>query len=68
MYLYVDCKDNFERVPSVLLSAMGDLQLVIALELHATRKLARADVGQVIKDLNQQGFYLQMPPAQNPSI
>ena len=66
MYLYVDREDDFERVPPALLSAMGELQLVIALEFHAGRKLARADVGQVIRDLSQQGFYLQMPPAHNP--
>ena len=68
MYLYVDCEDNFERVPPALIDAMGELQLVIALELHATRKLARADVSEVIKELDRQGYYLQMPPAQDPSI
>ena len=68
MYLYVDCEDNFERVPPALINAMGELQLVIALELHATRKLARADARQVIKELNRQGYYLQMPPVQDPLI
>lgn len=63
MYLYVDREDDFERVPPALLSALGELRLVMALELHPKRTLARANVRKVIDELNQQGFYLQMPPA-----
>lgn len=66
MYLYVDREDNFERVPAALLSAMGELELVMRLELSPDRKLARADIHRVIEDLDQQGFYLQMPPGKVP--
>ena len=66
MYLYVDREDDFERVPPALLSAMGDLELVMRLELNPNRQLARADVQRVIEELNQQGFYLQMPPVTEP--
>ena len=66
MYLYVDREDDFERVPPALLSAMGDLELVMSLELSPNRKLARVDVQRVIEELNQQGFYLQMPPVTEP--
>ncbi len=67
MFLYVDREDNFERVPTALLSAMGELELVMALQLGPDRKLARANVDRVIEDLNQQGFYLQMPPGKDPT-
>ena len=66
MYLYVDREDDFERVPPALLSALGDLELVMSLELDPNRKLARADVQRVIEELSQQGFYLQMPPVTEP--
>ncbi len=33
------------------------------LELTRERKLARADVNQVMADLQEKGFYLQSPPS-----
>jgi uncharacterized protein YcgL (UPF0745 family) len=61
-YLYVEKEDDFSRVPKALLELLGDLQLVIALELSPKRKLAQADVMQVMKQLKEQGYYFQMPP------
>lgn len=61
-YLYVEEEDNFERVPEALLGMLGQLELVMTLELGAERKLAQADVEEVRKALKQQGYYLQMPP------
>ena len=60
-YLYVELEDDFSRVPETLLSILGTLEFVMSIELNADRKLARADVNQVMDDLKQQGFYLQMP-------
>ena len=65
-YLYVEREGDFEKVPAPLLSAMGSLKLVMAIELDAHRTLARADVKKVIEDLHQCGFYLQMPPHKTP--
>lgn len=62
MYLYVPRKGEFERVPQSLLERLGRLEPVMHLELHAGRRLARADVGQVMAALETQGFYLQLPP------
>ena len=62
MYLYVDREDDFAKVPAALLTAMGELELVMSLELHPGRKLARADVGQVMTDLASRGYFLQLPP------
>lgn len=60
-YLYLEQKDDFSRVPKPLLVAMGELELVMILDLSPQRKLARADVEQVIRALQRDGFYLQMP-------
>jgi uncharacterized protein YcgL (UPF0745 family) len=30
--------------------------------LHPERKLARADINKVLADIEEQGYYLQMPP------
>lgn len=61
-YLYVEKEGNFERVPENLLALLGELEKVMELELTPTRKLVRADVEQVRKQLCDDGFYLQMPP------
>lgn len=61
-YLYVEREDDFARVPSALLSMLGNLKRVMALDLVDGRTLAQADVEQVRKLLREQGYYLQMPP------
>lgn len=61
-YLYVEEADDFTRVPQALLDIMGELKLVLSLELSADRQLAQADVTQVMRQLKEQGYYLQIPP------
>ena len=62
MYLYLARKDGFEVVPESLLNLMGQVVLVMELDLHPGRKLARADVAQVMAGLAERGFHLQLPP------
>lgn len=61
-YLYVEREDDFSRVPEQLLQMLGPLQRVMNLDLHPQRPLARADVNQVMAELQAQGYFLQMPP------
>lgn len=61
-YLYVENEDDFSRVPQTLLDMLGQLELVIGLDLSPERKLAQADVNEVMRQLNEQGYYFQMPP------
>ena len=62
MYLYVDQTEDLARVPEALLARFGRLEVAMTLELHPQRKLARADIGAVLQQIDSQGFYLQMPP------
>lgn len=62
MYLYVDKAKGLADVPEVLLAQFGEPQEVMTLVLDENRRLARADVRQVLADIAGQGFYLQMPP------
>lgn len=61
-YLYVEREGDFARVPQALLDMLGPLTLVMSLELQPQRKLAQVDVMQVMQRLEQEGYYLQMPP------
>lgn len=64
-YLYIEKKDDFSRVPDALLKMLGELELVMTLELGPNRILAQADVNEVRKSLREQGYYFQMPPNTN---
>jgi uncharacterized protein YcgL (UPF0745 family) len=68
MYLYLACKDDFDSVPELLMRRFGQPALVMELELHENRPLARADVRRVMEQLAGEGYYLQMPPKLAPDI
>lgn len=68
MYLYLAQKDAFDSLPSGLLQRFGRPTLVLELELHPDRSLAREDVNQVISNLRESGFHLQLPPAMLPEL
>lgn len=61
-YLYIDRQDDFSRVPQVLLELMGELSLVIDIDLKEREKLAQADINDVRLKLSEQGYFVQMPP------
>ena len=62
MYLYVDKARGLVDVPEDLLARFGEPQPVMVVLLDSTRKLARATTADVLADIAEQGFYLQMPP------
>jgi len=68
MYLYVREEEYEKLVPEALLTAMGKLEKIMELDLHSDRPLAREDVNQVIDQLLEKGFFLQMPPKLIPEM
>ena len=68
LYVYLSGKDRFEDLPKNLLRLLGKPELVMDLELHPRRRLARADVEQVIQSLKTRGYYLQLPPELRPEL
>ena len=62
-YLYITMDGDFSKVPESLLVMLGTLEKVMDLTLDETKKLANADTKIVLEQLNDQGFYLQMPPS-----
>lgn len=61
-YLYVDHQEGFARVPEALMRELGGTERAMTLALHPGRKLARADVAEVLRAIEERGFYLQLPP------
>jgi len=63
LYLYITDKDDFSNVPQALYDSMGkEPVFVMELELSENKPLAREDVTTVLKNLENQGFHVQMPP------
>ena len=65
LYLYLKQGMPFDEIPESLAKVFGEPQFVIDLELSPDRQLAREDVVQVMKNLDEQGFHLQMPPGED---
>lgn len=62
MYLFVKQRDDFSDIPEGLLKKFGTPQLVTIVNLATKDKLAYADLETVKERLNEQGYYLQLPP------
>lgn len=61
-YLYVEQKKGIKNLPEELLEVFGTPELAMTMILTEDKKLARADAGKVMQDIEEKGFYLQMPP------
>ncbi|MDP1774799.1 MAG: YcgL domain-containing protein [Methylobacter sp.] len=66
LYLYVDKKDDFSKVPEALFNSFGRMEFVMDLELTPERKLAKEDVEKVLESLKEKGFFVQLPPIHMP--
>ncbi|RLA49415.1 MAG: hypothetical protein DRR04_00535 [Gammaproteobacteria bacterium] len=62
MYLYVAKARGLVDVPEVLMTQFGEPEAVMTLLLDPQSKLARANIAEVLADIADKGFYLQMPP------
>lgn len=62
MYLYVPRNKTLDELPEPLMKQFGRADHSMVLVLTPEKKLARANVEKVIESIEQQGFYLQMPP------
>jgi hypothetical protein len=67
LYIYLQDKDDFSAVPEDLFKSLGRLQFVMELQLTPERKLAKEDVNMVMRQLENKGFYIQMPPVMTPT-
>ncbi|PID45246.1 MAG: hypothetical protein CSB47_09480 [Proteobacteria bacterium] len=62
MYIYLTEKDHFDAIPAALKNRVGMLEYSFQFTLTADRKLIRYDTKQVMQQLRDNGFFLQMPP------
>lgn len=68
LYLYVDKRQGLSDVPEALLEHFGTPLPVTTMLLTADKRLARAEASDVMAQIAEKGFYLQMPPAKEPYL
>jgi len=64
-YIYLLAGQDFEDLPDALKNVFGDPEFVMDLVLTPERKLAYEDVSQVMQNLSDNGYHLQMPPQED---
>ncbi|MCK5813484.1 MAG: YcgL domain-containing protein [Cocleimonas sp.] len=62
MYLYLPNKDQFDSVPASLIKLVGEVEFSFEFQLNTERKLLRYEASEVMRNLLDNGFFLQMPP------
>ena len=62
-YVFLKSAETVDVLPGPIAEQLGTLAFVIEIELSAKRKLARADVDEVMVNLDAQGYHLQFPPS-----
>ncbi|QYJ77483.1 YcgL domain-containing protein [Shewanella acanthi] len=63
-YLFVNKRDCFDDVPEALMQVFGVPQLVMVFPIAKRESLGIADIVKVRAALEDQGYYLQIPPPQ----
>ncbi|CAM3632024.1 YcgL domain-containing protein [Parendozoicomonas haliclonae] len=64
LYLYINKLKGLDSIPEQLRTLMGQPQHVVDFLLTPERNLAEADSAEVLSKINETGYYLQMPPAE----
>ena len=59
-YLYLLAKDDFSVVPTDLLRIFGPPEFSFSFDLSAERSLAREDTAEVLENLENQSYHLQL--------
>jgi len=59
-YLYLVDKDDFSILPEDLLKIFGDPEFSFSFVLGKDKNLAMEDAGEVLNNLESQGYHLQL--------
>ena len=65
MFLYLVEKDDFSQVPESLMKLLGETVFSFEFDLSKKRKLVKTEAEEVIRIMNESGYFLQMPPAKS---
>lgn len=61
-YLFLPEQDNFSGVPQSLLKLFGEAEFSFDFDLVPGRQLVMAEAEEVLRNITENGFFLQLPP------
>ena len=61
LYVYLANENGLETLPKPVLKQLGTPEFAMQIDVTPTRKLGQEDAGEVVKNLETQGFHIQMP-------
>jgi len=61
LYIYLAEKDDFSHVPAAVMKGLGLTEFVMELELTPDTRLAKEAARDVMQNLEDKGFHLQLP-------
>jgi uncharacterized protein YcgL (UPF0745 family) len=64
-YIFLLAGHDFDDLPDTLKEVFGQPEFVMNLEVTPERKLAYSDVKQVMQNLSEEGYHLQLPPKED---
>lgn len=62
LYVYIKNGAAFSALPQALRQSFGVPEFAMTIPIYPEKQLARVNVLDVIQGLEEQGFFLQMPP------
>lgn len=65
--MYIDKQDDFSSIPETILKSIGQPEYVMQLDITPDRKLAREKATDILKGIEENGFFIQMPPTIHPA-
>lgn len=65
-YLFLTEKDHFDKLPSKLARLLGELSFSFEFMLDENKKLMQSSAINVLKAIETDGFYLQLPAKKAP--
>ncbi len=65
-YVFLPTTTPLSDLPDELMKVLGQAEMVMTLKLSPDKKMARGTAAEIIKSINEQGFYLQLP--ENPQL
>ncbi len=65
-YVWLARRDHFDVLPAALAQRLGALRFVLDVQLDGERNLPNANAAQVLQQLRNEGWYLQLPPDATP--
>lgn len=63
-YLYMPSDMPTDELPEALLQLLGELRVILEIEVSPDRRLARCTGAEVLEGISDKGYYLQIPPSE----